>query len=131
MAKITFADKIDNRTLPGILDTNKIVADDINALKASINALYDMFANVRGVLQIKIGAADFSGPTYTNAALVGLNPMVDFNLYSNNGTGALIAHDETGNNGYQFNATTGVITVPGTTASDNYLIQILTPVTVL
>ena len=67
-------------------------------------------------ISIPITSADFGGNDYTNVTIIGKVPMVDFNVYSNDGSGALLKV----NDGYTFNAGTGTITM----TAGNYVIQI-------
>lgn len=64
---------------------------------------------------------DFVGSDYTNAALIGLTPFIDFNVWVNvganvGGTGTIVNQGDV----YTFDSTTGTLTME----PDNYLIQI-------
>ena len=63
-----------------------------------------------------ITSADFVGSDYTNALLIGKTPQVGFNVFSNDGSGALLDYP----NSYDFDNTTGTLTMP----AGNYVIQI-------
>jgi hypothetical protein len=63
-----------------------------------------------------ITAANFVGDDYTNPDLVGKTPQVNFNIFTNDGTGGLMDYPGS----YTFNAGTGTIT----TTPGNYVVQI-------
>lgn len=66
---------------------------------------------------VLVEPSDFVGNDYTNALLIGLIPMVEFNVFTNEGSGILLKVDD----GYDFDAVTGTIsTVP----TGSYLITI-------
>ena len=79
MSKITYADKVALRELP-IDDENKITADDVNEIKAAVNALYD-----------KHGWASYADGQYTsgspqaitegNTAAIGNNAATSVTTY--------------------------------------------------
>jgi len=123
MARPTFDNKVDRQTQAGER-INLVIADDINQLKSAIIALYNMFLTVKVVSIVPIVAADFTGPYYDNTDLVDLTPDVDFRIFTNSGTGALLRV----NDGYTFNAATGRVT--GLTP-DYYSLEIYLPVTEL
>jgi hypothetical protein len=114
MAQITYDDKQDNRQLTTIPDNQKVVAADMNEIKYSVNALYDLIAGMRVPTWIAVASGDFAGNNYTNSALALLTAGIDFNVFTNGGSGTLLrpASD------YTFNSATGVIT----TTPDNYQI---------
>lgn len=119
MAKVIYTDKADRRTDTSIPMINKVVAADMNEIKASINALYDLIGTARNVVQTVITSADFAGPHYINTLLIGLTAMRDFNVFTNGGSGVVLNV----NDGYTFTSGTGTINMePG-----DYLIQILVP----
>lgn len=88
MAKIQYADKVDRRTI-AVAPENKVVAANMNEIKASVNALYDMLENIRQRIQVSITSANFSGNNYDNTNLVGLS-ITDFMVFSNDGSGVLL-----------------------------------------
>lgn len=128
MGKITFTDKVNLRTT-AVLPVNKVDAGDVNAIKASVNALYDMFASFKWAKPIVLTSASFSGGQYTNATdLATLTPDVDFWFFSDEGAGTLLkAGTIAAGAGYEFNSTLGRITcTPG-----NYRLLVFKSVTVL
>ncbi len=58
------------------------------------------------VLAVKVASDQL---TYTNAALVGKIPDINFWVFADNGSGTLLAL----NNGYSFNSGTGTVTNTG------------------
>ncbi len=115
MAKITYTDKSDYRVITAAPE-NKVVAADMNEIKDSVNALYDLMDSLYIPLNVSIEAVDFAGSTYQNNDLIDLTPMVDFNVFTNLGSGVLLQNGD----GYTFVAGTGTIT----TEADSYIIQI-------
>jgi hypothetical protein len=57
---------------------------------------------------IIICEADFIDNDYQNDKLKALEPMKDFNVFTNNGTGTLVSYED----GYQHNPLTGTLTMP-------------------
>ena len=64
---------------------------------------------------IILSELDFTGIIIKNA-LIGLTPDIDFELFSNNGSGTMLKVD----NGYEFDVNYGVIT----TSPENYKLKI-------
>lgn len=128
MPKVTFTNKVDLRTT-AVLPINKVVAADMNEVKAGINALYDMFASLKWAKPIKLTSASFSGGQYTNATdLATLTADTDFWLFSDEGAGTLLkAGALAAGAGYEFNSTLGRITCP----PGNYRLLVFKSVTVL
>jgi hypothetical protein len=120
MGRINYDNKVDRR-ITTIPDVNKVVAADMNEIKASINALYDLIDTIRIVENIEIDAFDFAGDSYQNSKLVNLVPMVDFNLFSNDGNGSLLKYEDV----YLFTPATGTIIA----TQGNYVLQILNKIT--
>lgn len=120
MAKITYTAKEDRRTVD-VPEVNKVTAANMNEIKTSVNALYDLVAQVLIPTSFAITSADFAGDTYTNAMLVGKTPVTGFNVFTNDGSGVLLKY----NDGYTFNSGTGTITTP----AGNYRIEIYVPLT--
>lgn len=120
MARITYTDKADRRTLPYSAE-NKVVAADMNEIKAAVNALYDLMDTIKIPTSFAITSGDFSGSTYQDARLVDLTPVTDFNVWSNEGSGVLLKNTD----GYAFATATGTLTMePG-----DYRIEIYTAAT--
>lgn len=115
MARITFENKVPRRTLD-VPDINQVTAADLNQIKTSVNALYDLLDLAYVPKFVSITSADFSGSSYTNTQLIDKTAMVDFNIFINNGSGTLLKV----NDGYTFNASIGRLTMD----ADNYIIQI-------
>jgi hypothetical protein len=113
MSRITFTNKEDRRalTIPAI---NRVDAANMNEIKASVNALYDALENAVKPVTLVIEPADFAGSTYTNVNLIGKTPMVQFNVFTNEGSGVLLNVDDS----YTFNSGTGTITMD----AGNYII---------
>jgi|UppTroSEARF10012_1034513.scaffolds.fasta_scaffold00291_2 hypothetical protein len=65
---------------------------------------------------ILLTASDFTGDNYQKNALIGLTPDIDFELFSNTGSGTMLQVD----NGYTFDINYGVIT----TSPENYKLKI-------
>jgi hypothetical protein len=110
MARITFTDKEDRQEID-IAAKYKLVAAEVNAMRDSINAVYDYLdtLHVRGVLTYT--AAQFSGSYIESSHLVGLTPDVDFFVYTNSGSGTLL-NNGTGEGGsYTFNSGNGRVTM--------------------
>lgn len=116
MARLTLTTKVSRVSQP-YPDANICTANDINAIRDSVNALYDLMAQMRQPLVFFLTSGSFSGRNYTDAvnlinSLTNI-PLIagkDFQLYTNGGSGTLLAPDD----GYTFNATTGTITTdPG------------------
>jgi len=126
----TFDNKVDRVEQP-YARINKVIADDMNQLKAAIIALYDMFETVQVRTCIALTPAMFTGPYYQNSKLINLTPDVDFRLFTNDGSGTLLSWDEEGygDGGYIFTPETGRIS--GVDVSGNYSLEIYTPVTEL
>ena len=120
MARITFDDKEDRLEQP-YQRKNLVIGADVNEIKASVNALYDLMGQIKKPIVYSITSTDFTGPYFTKTDTVGLTPMVDFQLYSNEGSGVLLS-EGTGK-GYSFNAALGRIT----TDSGNYILIIFKP----
>lgn len=115
MAKIAFDNKVDRRVLD-VPDINKVTAEDMNEVKASVNALYDLLDSAYIPKNISITSASFSGSNYTNTLLIDKTAMVDFNVFTNDGSGVLLKVDD----GYTFTTGVGRLTMePG-----NYIIQL-------
>jgi len=117
-AIITFTDKVPYQAnvLPLI---NQVTADDLNALKNAINNHAALIDQLRKPLGVSVTAADFSGENYDNTNLVGLTAGVDFQVYSNEGSGVLLKPTD----GYTFNPALGRIT----TSAGNYFLTIFIP----
>ena len=114
MAKITFTNKEDNRVLD-LPEINKVTASNMNEIKTSVNALYDLLDLVYYPKSVVISASDFDGNAYINTELIGMSGGVDFNVFTNAGSGVMLKLDD----GYTFNSGTGTIT----TDPDDYVIQ--------
>lgn len=120
MARITFTDKEDRRTL-SIPEINKVTAANMNEIKDSVNALYDYLDSVKVPISFAITTSDFAGSTYVDVRLIGLTPVDDFNIWTNEGSGVLLKYTD----GYTFAAGTGTVTMePG-----DYRIEIYTSLT--
>ncbi len=65
---------------------------------------------------ILLEASDFTGNNYEKNSLIGLTPDIDFELFSNNGSGAMLKVED----GYTFDINYGVIT----TTPENYKLKI-------
>ena len=115
MAEITYATKVDRRTLD-VPETEKVTAANMNEIKASVNALYTAINSVKVPTSFAITPSDFTGDVYTDTRLIGKTPVTDFNVWSNNGSGVLLKYTD----GYTFNAGTGTLTMP----QDDYRIEI-------
>jgi hypothetical protein len=123
-ATITFTDKVDYQINP-LADIYKVMAADMNAMKAAINNHAALLDAARKPLVVWILPSDFTGSFYANANLVGLTTS-DFLLYTNGGTGALLSGVATSNPGspdFAFSSSLGRITV----AADNYMLLIFKP----
>lgn len=117
MARILFTDKEDRRTQP-YPAINIVTAANMNEIKASVNAIYDILDTLKIPVSFAIVPGDFAGSTYQDARLVGLTPVTDFNVWSNEGSGVLLKYTD----GYTFVSGTGTITMePG-----DYRIEIYT-----
>lgn len=124
----TFLPKIDRVTQSGN-PQNLVVANDINQI---YNCLVDLYSKI-GTLAIRkvltISASSFTASYYTNSLLVNLQPDIDFQVYTNEGSGTLLVWDNNGTNyegGYSYTPALGRLTLnPG-----NYSIQVFTPVNV-
>jgi len=66
---------------------------------------------------IILTSANFTGENYQNNSLIGLIADVDFELFSNTGSGVMLKVDD----GYTFDINYGVITI----TPDNYKLKIL------
>lgn len=106
MARITYTNKED-RVVTDVLAKNKVSAADMNEIKASVNALYDIMENLRQLITVKITPANFLGENYQNSNLVGLTADIDFQLFSDEGNGSLLKITDA----YRFNSTTGTLTM--------------------
>lgn len=82
-------------------------------LTTQIQAMID---NVGNMVVFEIGHLDFTGSNYTDARLIGLTPVTNFSVYTNEGSGTLQRKVAD----YTFDPVTGTLTMP----SGNYLIQI-------
>lgn len=117
--RITYDNKSDRRSLSGAR-INKVVADDMNQLKASVNSIIDALANLRQRIVLNITSASFTGGYYDATDTIGLTPDVDFNIRTGEGSGTFVYNAD---GGYAFNSVTGRITMaPGT-----YCITIFKP----
>lgn len=115
MDKITYADKNDRRTTSIPID-QKVVAANMNEIKTVVNAIVDKLASVYSPSAVVLTSANFSGSNYQNNSLIGKTAQVDFNIYTNDGSGVLLKYID----GYAFNSGTGTVTMdPG-----NYIIVI-------
>lgn len=88
MAKITFDDKQDLKINPAPR-INKIIADDINEIKASVNDLYDAVdQNTLDILGLKgaTGWAVYFDTQYTSGSPLSLTGETQVNLPNNAGT---------------------------------------------
>lgn len=112
--KITFENKEDRR-VSSLPRKNKVIAADINEIKSVVNAIADKVDEIKMPQSVAITAADFAGNAYVNTALIGKTPVVDFNLWTNDGSGVLLKYED----GYAFNAGTGTIT----TEAGNYRLE--------
>lgn len=117
MARITFTAKVDRRT-QNVPDENRVTAADMNMIKSSVNALYDLMDTIRKPIIKTLTSASFSGSNYQDSDLVGMTGY--FDLFTNDGSGVLLKL----NDGYTYNATTGTIT----TDAGNYILKIYKPV---
>ena len=106
MAEITYDTKEDRRT-SSVPEKNKVTASNMNEIKTSVNALYALVAQVYSPKAVVITAADFAGSNYVNTQLIGKTPQVDFNVYSNSGSGVLLKYLD----GYAFAIMTGTLTM--------------------
>jgi hypothetical protein len=128
--KINYDNKED-RQFPGVSEKYLVVAGDMNQIKASVNAIYDMLASVKIPISIILTADNFSGLFYQNSLLVDLAPMVDVDLFTNDGSGALLIGsldpDDEGSAGYILDAALGKIkATPG-----NYILKISRSLTIV
>lgn len=115
MAKITYTNKEDRRVVD-VPDINRVTAADMNEIKTSVNALYDLVDLAYIPVNISITSGDFSGSTYTNILLIGKTPQTDFNVFTNEGSGVLLLASD----GYTFDDETGTLTME----AGNYIIQV-------
>lgn len=122
MAKINYQNKTDRVTSP-LARQFKVVAADMNEIKASVNALYDELANVRARISYTITLADFSGNFYDDTRTVGLTPGRDVVVETNDGSNTILSPGNDASAGYQFNTTTGRFTMP----AGNYRITLYKP----
>jgi len=124
MAKIIFANKEDNQVSP-LDEKYKVTADNMNEIKASVNALYDMLASpstpIISPIVIDITSANFSGSNYTNSNLVDLTSN-QFLLITNGGSGVVLKEGD----GFTFASAIGRIT----TDPEDYKLIIFKPITV-
>lgn len=116
----TYLTKADNQ-VTSVPIINKVVAADMNQLKASITELYAILANALVQVDVPLSKASFDGPNYADARLIGKTPQADFNIWTNDGSGTLLNYPD----GYAFAADTGTLTMtPG-----NYLLKVNVPLT--
>jgi hypothetical protein len=123
-ATVTFTDKVDYQINP-LADIYKVMAADMNAMKAAINNHAALLDAARKPLVVWIQTSDFTGSFYANADLVGLT-TADFLLYTNGGSGALlsgVATSTPGSPDFAFSSSLGRITV----TADNYMLLIFKP----
>jgi len=121
---ISFDDKQDRQT--NSLDRKyKATAADFNDLKGRFNDLLAYLQNnVTQTIRVKIEAADFNGTYYENADLAGLTPDVDFQLFTDNGSGTLMNYTGDADDGYNFDSATARIY----TYAGSYLLIIHKPI---
>lgn len=120
MAKITYDDKEDNQVSP-LTEKYKVTANNMNEIKTSVNALYDMLASHSTPIVIDITSANFSGNNYTNSNLVDLTSN-QFLLITNGGSGVVLKEGD----GFTFASAIGRIT----TDPEDYKLIIFKPITV-
>ena len=114
--KITWDDKVNTRT-NALARINKVIDDDMNEIKAVVNAAITFInANTKTRSVLTITSADFTAGVYQNNALKTLTPGTDFNVFTNEGSGILLAE----NNGYTFDSGLGKLTM----GPQNYFIEI-------
>ena len=116
---ITWDDKEDADISPE-LRKYKVVADDMNELKNTVNALAAYIDLIKSTTRIVITSADFSGENYDNAMLVGLTADVDFTVQTNSGSGVILKVDD----GYSFDDALGRLSM----SAEDYVITIYKPV---
>lgn len=116
---ITWDDKEDADISPE-LRKYKVVADDMNDLKNTVNALAAYIDTIKSTTRIVITSANFSGENYDNSMLVGLTADVDFSVQTNSGSGVILKVDD----GYSFDDTLGRLSM----SAEDYVITIYKPV---
>lgn len=122
MAKILFADKED-RITNSLADKYKVTASDMNAIKESVNALYDFMDNLRQRVVVTLVAGSFSGGYVDVAAAAGLTADSDIFVYTDEGSGTLLSQGTGPAAGYVFASGNGRFTMP----PGNYRIVIFKP----
>lgn len=121
MARIAWTDKEDRR-VDSVPEKYKVTASTMAEIKASVNALYDYVEAIKSPTVVAITTADFSGSNYDNAALVDLVAGIDFQVYTNGGSGVLLKPG--GGEGYVYDSALGRLTME----PESYLIMIFKPV---
>jgi hypothetical protein len=113
-------DKINTGGLgvPLVVNTNSAVVDILSVGNGRWStANYNGGSGGGGsTISTPITSADFVGSDYVNALLIGKTPQVGFNVFSNDGSGALLDYP----NSYSFDGVTGTLTM----TAGNYVIQI-------
>jgi hypothetical protein len=119
MPLITYEDKVDYVTNP-LPAHQKAQASDFNQLKEAINNMYAALQANNGVINKALTSSNFTGGYYDDSDLVGLTPQVDFQLFTNDGSGTLLSPSS----GYTFDGAQGRIT----TEAGNYVLKIFKPI---
>lgn len=113
MGRITFTVRAPQTVPPKVADEIAGYQTTVKLLGNNIGYFWD--SNLGTMPNIILTAADFTGGTYQNNLLKFLVPDGNFNVFTNDGSGVMIAV----NDGYTFDLSTGTVTA----APGNYIIK--------
>lgn len=127
MADITWQDKQD-RIVSALAAKFKWTAAEANEVRDAINAINGQLRTyVRAVVVLKITSANFTGGKYASPHFQGLTPDVHFQVFSDDGAGALLKEGAPVDGGsYTFNSSTNEITMD----AGNYRILVNKPISI-